>query len=120
MDAFEGEPNSEIRDAILLGDRGASGVKVRANPAKISEHALGCMGLETGHSLGRVGLVIEHHEFQGKPSVSYLNSPSDIDALNGNFVAMFQVVSDRRVAAGQWDHSAHLDGLRKDIDRTKE
>jgi hypothetical protein len=74
------------------------------------------MGLKPGHGLGRVGLIIEHHQLHGKPSVSHLNSPGGIDALNGNVIAMFQVVSYRRIAASQWDHGADLDGLGNDLD----
>jgi hypothetical protein len=74
------------------------------------------MGLKPGHGFGRVGLIIEHHQLQRKTPVSHLNSPAGIDALNGNVIAMLQVVSYRRVAAGQRDHSANLDGLGNDLD----
>ena len=54
VDTIEREGDPEIRDLVLVSDRGRGCMEVRAEPAKISDDSLGCQGFEARNRLGRI------------------------------------------------------------------
>ena len=120
MDLVERERDPEVRDLVLLGHRRGGGVQVGAEAAEIGDHALGGQRLEPGDGLGRVGLVVEHHQLQRHLLAAHGDAAGGVDLLHRDLVAGTHLGAAGAVAAGQRHHRAELDGLRRRRQRQRE